>query len=185
MPAIARFDVDGLWLSTSVCDGAACPQAASLGVRWGRWSDGGESSVDEAERARAFIDLRRQIGPHVVERVHFADQEATVARARPQEMAGDASVACVFLRGSALLSLRTTEGFTGLLLDAGEWVLLPAGVAHVFDAGPVPEVSFLRLSAGRRGWFPLPTGRPLPPALPARDAFVDQLLVALGEDIEE
>ena len=93
-------------------------------------------------------------------------------------------MACVFLQGTALLSVRTRAGFSSLLCDAGDWLLLPAGVPHVFDAGESPDVSFLRLTAGTRGWFPWHTGLSLPHSLPAKDAFVEHLLHELGEDIE-
>jgi 1,2-dihydroxy-3-keto-5-methylthiopentene dioxygenase len=190
MTAIATFDHQGQWLSTSVCEGATCPLARALGVSWGRCPVVGDD-VARAEvevlRSRELAGLRRRLGAHVSERIHIGPPPHAGVHAVPPpvEIAGENPTACVFLQGTALLSLRTPEGFTCLLLDAGEWVLLPAGVTHVFDVGESPDVSFLRLSAGRRGWFPLPTGQPLPPALPAKDAFVDQLLMALGEEIEE
>lgn len=184
MAAVATFDPDGHWLSTSVCEGAACPLAAALGVRWGRWADGLEPDAGTAERARELAHLRRELGAHVTERFCLAGQGYDSAHPRPQELVGDDAVACVFLQGTALLSVRTPAGFTSLLCDAGDWLLLPAGVPHVFDAGESPDVSFLRLSAGTRGWFPWHTGLSLPPNLPAKDAFVEQLLHELGEDIE-
>lgn len=173
-------------MSTSVCEHAACPLAASLGVRWGRWSDGHpELESDEALARYALADLRRLIGPHTTERLRFSRHAANdVLRAPPRELEGEAAVAHVFLQGTALLSVRTQEGFTVVLCEAGDWVLLPAGVPHVFDAGAAPDVELLRLSAGTRGWFPWHTGTALPEALPALDAFVEQLLSALGEDIE-
>lgn len=185
MAAVATFAPDGLWLSTSVCDGATCPLATSVGVRWGRWTDGAEPAEAQAGHAAALVDLRHQLGPHVTERVCLAGVGYGAARPRPQELASEATMACVFLQGTALLSVRTREGFTSLLCEAGDWVLLPAGVPHVFDAGEAPDASFLRLSAGGRGWFPENTGMPLPCALPVMDTFVEQLLHALGEDIED
>lgn len=184
MAAVATFDLDGLWLSTSVCEGAACPPAAALGVRWGRWADGAEPGAADVDRSKALIDLRRRLGAHVSERVQLTGLGYDGAHPRPQELVSEDAVACVFLRGTALLSVRTAAGFTGLLCEAGDWVHLPAGVPHVFDAGESRDVAFLRLSAGTRGWFPLHSGLSLPHALPAMDAFVEQLLHALGEDIE-
>ncbi len=190
MTAIATFDHQGQWLDTSVCEGAACPWVGALGVSWGRCAavtDDMARAEEEVLRSRELAALHRRLGAHVSEHVHIdpLPHAGVHAVPPPVEIAGENATACVFMRGTALLSVRTSQGFTCLLLEAGEWVLLPAGVAHVFDAGPSPDVSFLRLSAGRRGWFPLPTGRRLPPALPAREAFVDQLLMALGEYIEE
>jgi 1,2-dihydroxy-3-keto-5-methylthiopentene dioxygenase len=184
MAAVATFDADGLWLSTSVCEGAACPAAASVGMRWGRWVDGPEPGDAVVDHAKALVELRRQLGAHVSERVRFSHSGYDGAHPRPQELTSEDAVACVFLKGTALLSVRTSAGFTGVLCEAGDWVWLPAGVPHVFDAGESPDVVFLRQSAGRRGWFPLHTGRSLPPGLPPMEAFVEHLLHELGEDIE-
>lgn len=184
MTAVATFDYEGLWLSTSVCDGAACPLAASVGASWGRWAEGPGPLDAEVGRSKALAGLRRRLGAHVTERVRLTGIGYDGAHPRPQELASEDAVACVFLHGTALLSVRTPTGFTGLLCEAGDWVLLSAGVPHVFDAGESRDVAFLRLSAGGRGWFPEHTGMPLPHALPAMDAFVEQLLHALGEDIE-
>lgn len=181
---MATFDSSGCWLSTSVCEGATCPVATSVGVRWGRWAPGPEPREADATHAKAVNDLRRQLGAHVVERVRCVQNGCNGERPRPQELVSADAVACVFLLGTALLSVRTPTGFVGLLCEAGDWVLLPADVPHVFDAGASPDVAFLRLSAGTRGWFPLHTTSPLPPGLPSMDAFVEQLLQALGEDIE-
>lgn len=185
MAAVATFDPDGLWLSTSVCEGAACPLAAALGVRWGRWTDGVDPEAADAPGARALARVKRELGAHVTERVCFSGQVHDGAHPRPQELAGEDALACVFLQGTALLSVRTPAGFTSLLCDAGDWLLLPAGVPHVFDAGESPDVSFLRLTAGTRGWFPWHTGLSLPPGLPAKDAFIEHLLQELGEDLED
>ncbi|WP_157085068.1 hypothetical protein [Hydrogenophaga palleronii] len=187
MAALATFDRHGLWLSTSVCEGASCPVAASAGMRWGRWVDGHPAvDTDEAEvgQSRALVALRRHLGLHVAERVQCVPQAEVLEASRPLELRSDGGVACAFLQGTALIYLRTPSGFTGLLCEAGDWVLLPAGMPHVFDAGASPDLSFLRLSEGTRGWFPLHTGKPLPPTLPGMDAFIAQLLHALGEDIE-
>ncbi|MDO9434423.1 hypothetical protein [Hydrogenophaga sp.] len=188
MTALATFDRHGHWLSTSVCERAACPLAASLGVRWGKWSDGLDDSHPDAQaqHQHALTQVRQLIGPHVSERLRFSHTAANDAtRPLPHELEGEGAVAHVVLHGTVLLCVRTGEGFTGLLCEAGDWVLLPAGVPHVFDAGTAPDVELLRLSAGTRGWFPWETGTPLPPALPALEAFVEQLLQELGEDIDE
>lgn len=184
MAAVATFDPDGLWLSTSVCEGATCPLAAARGVRWGRWGDAPEPHAHGADSIQSLARLRRELGVHVTENIRFSGQGYDGANPRPQELVSDDAVACVFLQGTALLSVRTSAGFTSLLCDAGDWLWLPGGVPHVFDAGESPDVNFLRLSAGTRGWFPWHTGLSLPPGLPAMDAFVEQLLQDMGEEIE-
>jgi hypothetical protein len=82
MAAVATFDADGLWLSTSVCEGAACPAAASVGMRWGRWVDGPEPGDAVVDHAKALVELRRQLGAHVSERVRFSHSGYDGARTR-------------------------------------------------------------------------------------------------------
>lgn len=161
-----------------------CPLAASLGVRWGRWSEG-VADPNDLESSPALRALRRDLGVHVPEQVQVSTPVGAMAPSRPQELVSEGALVCIILQGTVLLSVRTPAGFTGLLCEAGDWVLLPAGVPHVFDAGATPAVAFLRLSEGRRGWFPLPTGVPLPPALPRLDELVEQLLLELGEELED
>lgn len=68
MAAVATFDPDGLWLSTSVCEAAACPPAAALGAL-GRGAEGPEPWADvDLDRSKALTDLRRRLGAHVTER---------------------------------------------------------------------------------------------------------------------
>lgn len=172
-------------MTISVCEGAVCPLAASLGVRWGRWNEGPVEEPHQVEGSSVFRALRRDLGVHVPERVRVSAPASAQAPSRPQELKGEGALACVILQGTVLLSVRTQAGFTGLLCEAGDWVLLPAGVPHVFDAGTTPELEFLRLSQGRRGWFPLHTGVPLPPDLPRLDELVEQLLLELGEELED
>lgn len=182
MAALATFDTDGHWLSLSVCEGAACPLADALGVRWGRWHDGATEPDEDNDghNGEALAALRQTLGPHVAERVRLNGGQPVP----PGELIGEDTIACVFLQGTALLLVRTPAGFTGLLCEAGDWVLLPAGLPHVFDAGAAPEVEFLRLCAGKRGWFPLRGGTRLPESLPRLDAFVRHLLHELGEEID-
>lgn len=189
MAAIATFDPDGLWLTTSVCEGAACPFAASAGVRWGRWP--GEAGTSESRDAWNVHPshvgaLKRQFGLDCEERVSlsFAQEHLGYWRPARQELASDKAGVCVFLRGTALVLVRTSAGFTGLLCEAGDWVYLPPGLPHVFDAGARPEAEVLRLSEDSGGWFPEPTGRALPEALSTMDAFVERLLFELGEALE-
>ncbi len=180
MPAIATFDPGGSCISVSVCEGATCPLVRAAGVRWGRWAEEPEPGDAELAGNPALTELRRELGPHLAERL-----SAGAVATRPLELVSDDAMACVFLAGSMLLSLRTKAGFTSLLFEAGDWVHLPAGVPHVFDAGEAAGLAWLRLSAGPRGWFPWRTGRCLPPGLPTKDAFVDHLLVALGQETED
>jgi 1,2-dihydroxy-3-keto-5-methylthiopentene dioxygenase len=189
MAAVATFDPNGVWLTTSVCEGAACPSAAAEGVRWGRWS--AESGSDAPVRVRAVerlqVDaLKRRFGVACEERVTLsvAAEHRGYWRPAPRELTSDKAGVCVFLQGTALVLVRTSAGFTGLLCEAGDWVYLPSGLPHVFDAGAHPDAEVIRLCEGSGGWFPEHTGRVLPPALPTMDAFVERLLHDLGEELE-
>lgn len=189
MAALATFDPGGLWLTTSVCEDAACPSAVFAGVRWGRWplkAESGESrdawNVDPVQVGA----LQRRFGVGCQERVSLsvAAEHLGCQRPAPRELASEKAGVCVFIRGMSLLLVRTDRGFTGLLCEAGDWVYLPSGLPHVFDAGASPDADVLRLCEGSGGWFPEPTGRVLPEALPTMDAFVDRLLLELGEALE-
>ena len=66
-----------------------------------------------------------------------------------------------------LFYLPTQDGYLGLLFEAGEWVALPAGKPHVFDAGEAHSFDGL------------------PPALPLFEAFVEQVLSLTGNDADD
>jgi 1,2-dihydroxy-3-keto-5-methylthiopentene dioxygenase len=84
-----------------------------------------------------------------------------------------------FVGGAGLFLLRRPEGFVGLLCEAGDWVALPAGLAHSFDAGAEPAFDALRLLGQAEGWVAHASGQERP-ALPDFDAFVSQLLEQTG-----
>ncbi len=189
MPAVATFDTLGHGLTLQVCDAATCPLATALGVRWGRWPErsctSGAAAVEIAYE-RELAHLRASMGPCGSERLHLGSGAPQPGPQWRQEIASETAGACLILAGTALLTVRTSGGFTGLLCEAGDWVVLPAGVPHVFDIGEAadPGVDVYRLCAGARGWFPFPTARPLPESLPGLDAFVLRLLSELGEELQ-
>lgn len=189
MAALATFDPTGVWLTTSVCEDATCPLAAESGVRWGRWP----AEVESGESIQAWLGdpsyvgtLKRRFGVNCEERVSLslAEKHRGYWRPTPRELASDKPGVTVFVRGTALVLVRTGKGFTGLLCEPGDWVYLPARLPHVFDAGTTPDVEVLRLCEGSGGWFPEHTGQALPHALPTMDAFVERLLCELGEELE-
>lgn len=72
------------------------------------------------------------------------------------------------------LRKRLPDGHAGLLCEAGDWVLVPAGTPHFFDAGDRPDFDALRLFSVPQGWKAKFTGAPSP-KLPLLDDFVARL----------
>ncbi|MFT4266521.1 MAG: hypothetical protein QM586_04750, partial [Xenophilus sp.] len=89
-----------------------------------------------------------------------------------------------FLDGVGLFYLRDGDGFLGLLCEAGDWVAVPAGLPHRFDAGDLPAFDALRLFGSPDGWAARPTGAAVPD-LPLLDAFTEQLLKLTGNALDE
>ena len=71
------------------------------------------------------------------------------------------------LDSAGLFYLPTAEGYLGLLVEGGEWVAIPAGAPHFFDAGEAAS----------------PDG--LPAALPRFEAFVEEVLAMTGNDASD
>ena len=191
MVALARFDNEGRWEETWVCDGLARQNLAPTGVQFGRWplrplpAAGGLDAV-QAAYAEELADLGPGFQLHSADRVALAPGDARWPALRQQFLAehrhGDAEIR-FFLSGTGLFYLRSGGGFLGLLCEAGEWVALPAGLAHAFDAGETPAFEALRLFGQPQGWVAEPAGAALP-ALPLYDDFVAQLLEQVGEELE-
>lgn len=192
MPVLASFDTDGTWGETWVCDDLISQRLGREGLVWGRWSvDLPATDAPErvlAVRADEIATLRERFGietgDHVVRltpdhadwpalRQHLLTEYTQVRT----EVRG-------FLRGAGLLYVRTGDGFLGLLCEAGDWVALPAGTRHFFDAGDAPSCDVLRLTAAPGGGDTQPTGDPTP-ALPLLDAFVEEVLALMGSSVDE
>ena len=71
------------------------------------------------------------------------------------------------LDSAGLFYLPTAQGYLGLLVEGGEWVAMPAGAPHFFDAGEAAS----------------PDG--LPAALPRFEAFVEEVLAMTGNDASD
>ena len=69
-----------------------------------------------------------------------------------------------------------------LLCEAGDWVALPAGLRHFFDAGDEADFDALRLFTAPDGWVAQPTDAPAA-ALPLMDEFVALLAEEVGVDV--
>ncbi|RCW71409.1 hypothetical protein [Pseudorhodoferax soli] len=194
MVALARFDTQGQWEETWVCDGLVRQHLAPTGVQFGRWplrplqlQAGDGLAAVQAAYGEELAALGSHFPLHGADRLALAPGDAHWPALRRQFLAehrqGGAEVR-FFLSGTGLFYLRSADGFLGLLCEAGEWVALPEGLAHAFDAGDAPHVEALRLFVQPQGWVAEPTGAVLP-ALPLYDDFVAQLLEQVGEELEE
>jgi 1,2-dihydroxy-3-keto-5-methylthiopentene dioxygenase len=194
MVALARFDAAGQWEETWVCDGLVRQNLAPTGVQFGRWPlrplqlpAGDGLAAVRAVYGEELTALGPQFTLRSADRVALAPGDARWPALREGFLAehrhADAEIR-FFLAGTGLFHLRSGEGFLGLLCEAGEWVALPAGIAHRFDAGEAPAFEVLRLFGQPDGWAAQPTGAALP-ALPLHDAFVEQLLELMGEAAQE
>lgn len=191
MVALARFDAEGQWEETWVCDGLVRQNLAPTGVQFGRWPlrplpDSAGLAAVQAAYAEELADLGGDFALHSADRVALAPDDAHWPALRQQFLAehrhADAEIRFL-LAGTGLFYLRGAQGFLGLLCEAGEWVALPAGLAHCFDAGEAPAFEALRLFGRPQGGVAEATGAVLP-ALPLYDDFVAQLLEQVGEELE-
>lgn len=191
MAALARFDGAGHWLQTWVCDGLVAEQLAGAGVRLGRWPlrplAGGSLAEVRAAYGEELAALAQHFTLRSADRVALAPGDPRWPALRTQFLAehrhGDAEIR-FFLSGSGLFYVRSGDGFLGLLCEAGEWVALPAGSAHCFDAGDAPAFEALRLFGRPDGWLAEPTGAAVP-GLPLYDDFVAHLLEQMGEEAQD
>ncbi|KQP49840.1 hypothetical protein [Pseudorhodoferax sp. Leaf274] len=200
MVALARFDAEGQWDATWVCDGLVRQNLASIGVRFGRWPlrpldlrAGHGRAVVQAVQA-VYGEELKALGPDLfpldhpaVERLAFEPGDVRWPARRAQllrEHRQRSAEVCFVLSGNGLFYLRSGTGFLALLCEAGEWVALPAGLARRFDAGDVAQFEALRLFGQPQGDVAEPTDAILP-ALPLYDEFVARLLEQVGEELSE
>jgi 1,2-dihydroxy-3-keto-5-methylthiopentene dioxygenase len=191
MAALVSFDADGRWGRTLVCEQRVREALQARGLQHGRWPLR-EPGADTLESVLATYGaelgaLREQLAVRGVDRVRLHPGHDGWPALRQQFLAehvhADPEIR-FFLDGAGLFYLRTDDGYLGLLCEAGDWVVVPAGTPHAFDAGEQPDFDALRLFASPEGWRAQPTGTELPEALPRFDAFRDHLIALLGEAVD-
>lgn len=191
MAALVHFDKRGRWGETLVCEHRIAGALAALGLRSGRvpvHEDLGEGleavcNVYAAELA----DLQRVLDVRSIDRITLRPGHFDWPRLRrsflTEHTHAEAEIR-LFLSGTGLFHLRHADGFVGLLCEAGDWVSVPAGMAHTFDGGEQPDFDALRLFGSSEGWVARPTGA-RGPRLPLLDDFAVQLLSLSGQALEE
>lgn len=190
MSALVAFDAQGRWGRTLDCPTRIVSALNALGIRFGRWPLqvlAPDASAEQVQAAYApqLAALAQRLPIRSVDRVRLAPGHADWPALRQKFIAehthADAEIR-FFLGGAGLFYVRTQDGHLGLLCEAGDWVALPAGVRHFFDAGDEPDFDALRLFTAADGWVAQPTGAPAA-ALPLMDEFVAQLAEEVGVDV--
>ncbi|CAN5312368.1 hypothetical protein BH10PSE18_BH10PSE18_46990 [soil metagenome] len=193
MAVLVHFDADAGWGETHVCDGRISQSLAQAGVAWGRWDVPEDADVASHASLRAAAQdafgaatsAHESAGETTAERLRLLPDDAAWPALRPAlqaERVASAGQLHGVAQGACLFHIRVGDGFVGLLCEAGEWVALPAGIGHAFDAGAEPDLDLLQLVGGTA----TPTHGAWP-ALPSMDDFVEEMLELTGhcEDAEE
>lgn len=190
MSALVAFDGQGTWGQTLDCPTRIASALQAQGIAFGRWPLrvlAPQASTEQVQAAYApqLAALGQRFAIRSVDRVRLAPGHADWPALRQKFIAehthADAEIR-FFLGGAGLFYIRTPEGHLGLLCEAGDWVALPAGLRHFFDAGDEPDFDALRLFTAPDGWVAQPTDAPAA-ALPLMDDFVAQLAEEVGVDV--
>ncbi len=186
MVTLVEFDKQGQWGETLVCESRVRRALNARSIEIGRWplQDGVDDTLDSALAAyRLHLDTLGQFLPvKSVDRVRVQPDHAGWPALRQKFIVehthADREIR-FFIGGSGIFYLRTEDGYHGLLCEAGDWVSLPAGCQHFFDAGEQPDFDALRIFTQPDGWVAKPTGGAQPP-VPLFDEFVEHLLSLQG-----
>lgn len=188
MSALTAFDAQGHWQATWTCPDRIAAQLQPLGLAHGRWPlrDVGDGSLP-AVRAAYGDELRplaERFTLRSADRVRLQPGHPGWAALRQQfltEHTHDDAEIRYFLDGSGLFYVRRPDGGAlGLLCEAQDWVAIPAGTRHWFDAGEQPDFDALRLFSTEHGWQARPVADAATPALPLLDEFRSRLLALCG-----
>lgn len=189
MAVLVRFDADGRWGKTLLDATEVSEALHSLGLSYGRWprrdvGDGSLGAILEAYGPE-LDSLKAQLAIRSVDRVIVKpgnpDWPALRQRFRAEHTHADAEIR-YFLDGIGLFYIHGDNGYFALLCEAGDWIVVPAGVRHFFDAGEQPDFDALRLFSIPQGWEAEFTGAQVP-GLPTFDEFRGRLNEVLaGED---
>lgn len=159
MAVLVAFAAAGGRGATPVAAEAVGSTLRDLGLGYGRWppraiGDGSPERIRTAYREElAKLDEKWAIAH--VDRVTVAPGHPGWPEMRRnflQEHWHRAAEIRYFLGGSGLFYVRTADADYGLLCETGDWVALPAGIRHFFDAGSHPEFDVLRLFGSGAGW---------------------------------
>lgn len=181
MTALVQFDVQGRWGKTLFGQTAVGEALRGLGLNYGRWPrrDVGDGTLDAVRKAYGveLESLPSHLAIRSVDRVSIKpgnpEWPSLRQRFRAEHTHADAEIR-YFLGGSGLFYLRVEDGAVGLFCEAGDWIVVPAGVRHGFDAGEQADFDALRLFSIPQGWEAEFTGAQVSD-LPPFDEFRERL----------
>lgn len=75
-----------------------------------------------------------------------------------------------FVDGAALFYLHADRQVYGMLCTRGDFISVPAGMAHWFDMGPHPSFRAIRMFTRPDGWVATLTGSPIADRFPRLEA---------------
>ena len=118
----------------------------ALGIESGRWAlrPDAVSSLPQITYARELLALQHRFGSARVERARQRTGRVPSPEPTGEHDHAEAELRVV-LEGRLHYVLRTPGAWTSLRLDAGDWVLLPAGLPHTVVAVGEPRLDMLRL----------------------------------------
>lgn len=188
MAALVQFDAEGRWGKTLADETAVGEALRCLGLSYGRWPRRalGDGSLDAVLKAYGpeLDSLKSQLAILSVDRVSIKPGNPNWPALRQRFLAehthADAEIR-YFLSGSGLFYIRVDNGHFALLCEAGDWIVVPAGVRHFFDAGEDPDFDALRLFSIPQGWEAEFTGAQAP-GLPTFDEFRARLSEVLAAE---
>lgn len=135
---------------------AIAHRLAPLGVAVGAIEVDARGPRPQVADVQALAALHRRFAIRYADRVALdgADTHWPLLRAkfRRRHRHADHEVR-VFVRGRGLFELPLPDGaLARLYCEAGDWIALPPGLDHAFDAGQRPRFDALRLFAQAQGW---------------------------------
>lgn len=189
MATLVHFDAEGRWGQTLAGETPVGEALRSLGLSYGRWPrrNVGDGSLDAVLNAYGpeLDSLKAQLAIHSIDRVSVKlgnpDWPALRQRFLAEHTHADAEIR-YFLGGSGLFYIRGEKGHFALLCEAGDWIVVPAGVRHFFDAGEQPDFDALRLFSVPQGWEAEFTGAHTS-GLPLFDEFRERLNEVLATEV--
>jgi 1,2-dihydroxy-3-keto-5-methylthiopentene dioxygenase len=189
MAWISTHDRDGQELASDAAAGLAPAKLAELGIEFGRWelADRAVSSLPQLTYARELNALQRRYGALRTDRVRWrhGQTHADVAKTWPEpsdEHVHEEREVRVVLEGSVRFIVRAPAlgGYASVRCEAGDWIALPAGVAHACQPAAGRAADMLRLFDGPRGSVARRTAVALPPRLRERAGRASSIAMRLA-----
>ena len=182
MATLVSLDAAGGWVRVLTAEREVREALQVHGLGYGRWPlrDIGDGGLDAVRRAYAveLAELGERLDLRSLDRVAMWPGRPEWPALRQQFLTehthADPEVR-YFLGGRGLFHVRTPDhGLLALLCEAEDWVAIPAGTPHGFDAGASPGFDALRLFSSAAGWQATPTGGGASRG-PLLEEFLDQL----------